>query len=1611
MSKHSQLASTRSSFLHLLLGLVLLLGTSVAGFAQQFTCSEGRPAFSVPASIDGTSLWGSLRPGDQTGGANERLPDDRDSTDYTGNNVPGLTRPLFSSVDVEGDWVFASYATGFRIYSAGEKPQPAGTADLRTGLCDPSNLYPLTPECTEIKHFFNDIDAPEGKHDIVAMAGLPPVGMIIANTANKSQPFILYQDIGKGSDTNGTQVYSATIGGRDYAFLAANVGALGLHLYDMTAARSLNRCLENSSTGPLLCSGVYKGRIGGARMAVYVDGVATSSGHFIAVSSGGFGQEKGVEIWNVSNPNSPISVGRFLTAGSDAISHGVALWEKADRQYLAIHIGDKGQIFDITDCLPGGCTSLPKIWERPWTDWGKAPNAVRYFVTFSRSGNTPFLYFGAADQCGSGLQREFLFNVSNASNPDEITPENTVTIDGKVIDYWGWYYSGNYYAGNGTNDPKKHGFSRITPAVAKFGGNVLYRAASTIFDTHVWTQATPTPPIADFSWTPQTPIYAGDPVTFTDTSIGGAATAWTWTFQDGTPASATSEDVGPVTFNPTFALGQLFKDVQVTHGASNAVGPDETPAQKPVRVFSPLPNIGSVGRDVANPLTCQAVTFTANEITGKPAPTVAWEIRQGGSPVPAGGTGSGSSFTLAGSALPAGSYTAVATATSGLGAAEKTDNFTLIDPPALGFNGAPTCTNCTNGAPPEPPFGVAQLNITATGATDYSWDFGSGFTSYSDSQYNKPNPSFSYSSLGQRTIRVKIKNCTGAELTSDPITINIARIDPVQIVTFAAVGCPISFCPYKVNQAITFTQVFSGGPTTYQYDWEGIDGQENFTPPTTTPVTSHAYATTGIKKPKVRVQRGTEPPVTFEHAPISIEQGQVNNPSISVSGNGGNVNTALTFTASAANCTAGASGWTWSTDGGTGSSTSSSISITWATAGSKTVTAQNSGCGNAKGTRTVTITQPTNQNLGANFTFSPTLPRIGETVSFDASSSTGAPTGYTWTFPGNVTKNGVQVTHTFTTPGPNNVQLEVAKAGSCVGGFCTASTSKQVVVTGGPPVAASLNSESCQGGFGALFCNADVGKEMTFTDASTGNIVSRTWSFGDGETATGTSVKHTYDRAGSYQLTLTVSDGTTSDSITYTVLVTGGPLTEGMVLPWIAKTVDGALVQSSDFYLHNPSGSESIDVTLKFRQRGSPEPNPPQAKRTIGPNATLFVSDAVKGLFGREDVTGFVSVDVDRGSGQPVVMSFNTTFREDGSEFGQTIPGFLLSHTGAASSTGNNQIQHLVGLNDNGERLAYFGFSNPGNAVATYTVRFFDNLGRAIGTGETLTLAPNGAKQFQVKEIRTRFGLSDQDDYRVAVESARNTPLFPYGANLRLGSGDPSFVSVGTGAARAHLLGALSTPGANNSVWRSDLVLANTGSQVVIAELTFTNVGVTSTPTDVISETLQPGETRRLADVIGTKWNIRNGVGVLTIESDAPGGQLPVIQGESYETTNPAKRYGQTLPALNDAQAAGPNQGQYLVGLRQDAKYRTTFWMFNPSNQGGQYDVVFRALDGRELGRLANVLLGPGKLRQLNQAQFPAGVESGFTVQILVKQGKALAAAQVVNNATNDPAYIQGETR
>jgi hypothetical protein len=285
-----------------------------------------------------------------------------------------------------------------------------------------------------------------------------------------------------------------------------------------------------------------------------------------------------------------------------------------------------------------------------------------------------------------------------------------------------------------------------------------------------------------------------------------------------------------------------------------------------------------------------------------------------------------------------------------------------------------------------------------------------------------------------------------------------------------------------------------------------------------------------------------------------------------------------------------------------------------------------------------------------------------------------------------------------------------------------------------------------------------------------------------------------------------------------------------------------------------------------------------------------------------------------------------------------------------------------------------------------------------------------GQKVFQPAESREGFAVEGEADYRVEVEFDAGAQLFSFGSLIEAKTGDPSFVPPRpTTDAKVYFIGMMSTPGPNGSLWRSDLVLAHVGTSPATTQAVFLPVGPFSEPLAAKQFTVTPGQTRRLANVIAGEWGVTDTVGVLTLTSDALDGVFPLAQGSSYDTANTLGRYGQTVPPVTDADAASPGQSQYLTGLRQNTTHRSTVWLFNPDAAVAEYDLVYRSLDGEVLDRVNGFRVPSGRVRQLSAGQHPVAVAGDFTLQAVVKTGKLLMAAQVVNN-NNDPSYARGQT-
>lgn len=255
--------------------------------------------------------------------------------------------------------------------------------------------------------------------------------------------------------------------------------------------------------------------------------------------------------------------------------------------------------------------------------------------------------------------------------------------------------------------------------------------------------------------------------------------------------------------------------------------------------------------------------------------------------------------------------------------------------------------------------------------------------------------------------------------------------------------------------------------------------------------------------------------------------------------------------------------YAWNFGNGT-SGSGPTPSATYATAGTFTVTltvTDNGGATNQAST-TVTVTpntQPPVANAGG-----PYAGTVNVAISFNGAASRdpdGSVVSYLWNFGDGATASGVTPMHTYSSAGSYTVRLTVTDNDGLTN---SASTTAQVSDGTGlqPPVAKA----------GGPY-NGTIASPVAFDGSASsdpdGTIVSYDWTFGDGGTASGAKPTHVYSAAGTYTVTLTVTDdtgrqGTATTSATIQAANTGENLYAANCAgchgdPWGGPAVDQSL--------------------------------------------------------------------------------------------------------------------------------------------------------------------------------------------------------------------------------------------------------------------------------------------------------------------------------------------------------------------------------------------------------------------------------------------------------------------
>jgi PKD repeat protein len=338
-------------------------------------------------------------------------------------------------------------------------------------------------------------------------------------------------------------------------------------------------------------------------------------------------------------------------------------------------------------------------------------------------------------------------------------------------------------------------------------------------------------------------------------------------------------------------------------------------------------------------------------------------------------------------------------------------------------------------------------------------------------------------------------NETGVANIMAQIGTNIGRLN---LPIVAAPAPPVANFTFSVNGlAVLFTDASTGSPSSYR--WIFGDGTESTekSPPHTYP-SAGTFAVTLIvtnaggessKSQFVPVSLGAAPQAAFDFQAVGQKVNFVDR------------------------STGTPTSWSWNFGDGSAPSTAQNPTHVYATAGPYTVSliARNA-AGENSTSKVVTIGAPPQ----ADFDFQD----AGLKVNF-VDRSTGTPTSWAWAFGDGGTSTEQNPIYTYAAAGSYTVSLKATNSAG------ENSTSKVVTVTQGTPPVAK---------FGATV----TGKQVNFIDQSTGSPTAWNWTFGDGDSDTQQNPIHIYAAAGSYTVTLKVTNAAGSNSTSQVVTIAAG---------------------------------------------------------------------------------------------------------------------------------------------------------------------------------------------------------------------------------------------------------------------------------------------------------------------------------------------------------------------------------------------------------------------------------------------------------------------------------------
>ncbi len=424
----------------------------------------------------------------------------------------------------------------------------------------------------------------------------------------------------------------------------------------------------------------------------------------------------------------------------------------------------------------------------------------------------------------------------------------------------------------------------------------------------------------------------------------------------------------------------------------------------------------------------------------------------------------------------AGVYTAKLTVANSGGSTSKTKFVTVTSGPPL----VASFTYAANGLT------VLFTDTSTGGPTSWQWDFGDGkpFETAQNAQHV-------YERAGTYIVFLTVRNATSSATTSQFLTVGGAA--PVADFTFTTNGLTANFTDTSAN-----------APTSWRWNFGDNTAEVTAQNP------SHTYAAAGTYN--VTLTATNVGGSTSKSQFVTVSLGDTPKPGFKFTVSGLEV--------AFEDSSTGATSWDWDFGDNSAHSTAQNPTHSYTAGGTYTVTQTvTNSAGSASISQFVTVVAPPVADFTHSITSSNTL-----AVNF-LDRSTNSPTAWTWNF-GDCnfstacTDTRQNPAHVYGSPGSYTVLLTVRNSAG-------QDTQQRTITVGAPR---------------ASFTYTKAGLVVTFTNTSTQSPTSYLWNFGDCSTnasctSSEASPSHTYLAAGTFNVTLSVTNAGGSNSTTQAVTV------------------------------------------------------------------------------------------------------------------------------------------------------------------------------------------------------------------------------------------------------------------------------------------------------------------------------------------------------------------------------------------------------------------------------------------------------------------------------------------